>query len=239
MKEDISMEKLYKLDDILQVIQQKTNDNLRFGLLVPWANITMESEIPKFYSNKIYWHIARLVPYSNSTAIDDDFLMGMIEAVPNATKCLEKIDLKAFGFGCTSASFLFRHLLHKQINNIPILSAFDAICKVLSILNRKSITLITPYRESVTQKEVIEFTKNGFEVLNSVSLGYNDNIGLIEASEVINASQNRISLKSEAIVISCTALHSIEIIKQFENEYSIPVISSNSAIAMALPLIFS
>ena len=40
------------------------------GVLVPWANTVVESELPRFGLTHIVWHYARLVPDNQGTVLD-------------------------------------------------------------------------------------------------------------------------------------------------------------------------
>src|ERR1043166_4502613 len=64
------------------------------GVLIPWANVAVERELTALGLKNLYWHYARLVPASNTTALDDDFLSGLINSVPGAMFQLSQLRLE-------------------------------------------------------------------------------------------------------------------------------------------------
>src|SRR5687768_18335226 len=63
----------------------------RSGVLVPWANVAVETELPCLGQEAVVWHYARLAPANGSTALDDDFLEGLLGAVPGALHQLSRL----------------------------------------------------------------------------------------------------------------------------------------------------
>jgi maleate isomerase len=229
---------LIPLRQLANKLSEQLSFKRHFGALVPWANIAMESELPYILPRQVVWHFSRLVPPSHTTAIDDDFLNGMIQAIPEATRQLKHIPLDVVAFGCTSASFSYPEKMtlfsgEKLGTMIPIISAFQAILKVLSYYGAERIILFTPYEEHITQLEVQAFADHGIEVLKSVSLGYSDNIGSIQSKQIMGALPSEWSGMADAIVLSCTALHTLTAIDELEKRFGVPTISSNSALALA------
>ncbi|WP_194830564.1 aspartate/glutamate racemase family protein [Laceyella tengchongensis] len=233
------MEKRFVLlRELADELTEQLGFKRHFGALVPWANIAMESELPYIFPKQVVWHFSRLVPPSRTTAIDDDFLKGMIEAIPEATRQLKHIPLDVVAFGCTSASFSFPDKMaiftgDMLETKIPIISAFGAILKVLSYYGAKRIILFTPYEEHITQLEAQAFADRGIEVIESVSLGYSDNIGSIKSDQIMGALPSQWSGMADAIVLSCTALHTLTAIAELERKFGIPIVSSNTALALA------
>ena len=77
------------------------------GVLVPWANSVVEAELPRWAGTSVTWHYARLVPPSLGTALDEDFLAGLLAAVPAALGQLAALPLQRVYLACTSAAFVF------------------------------------------------------------------------------------------------------------------------------------
>jgi maleate isomerase len=232
------MVEYWNLKSLTNYLSTKLDKPLRFGALVPWANIAMEAELPYLIPHKVTWHFARLVPPSLTTPISDNFLKGMIDAIPTALQSLSHIPLHGVAFGCTSASFSYETSInqYQDESSCLFLSAFDAICYMLKFLDIQRLVLITPYEESITRKEIQALSKRGFQLINDCSLGLKDNIGAVKTAEIIQVCERNVSDDCEAVLISCTALHTLEAIYVLEEKISKPVISSNIALALALVL---
>jgi maleate isomerase len=237
------MDRPWRLREVADDLTQQMQQTVHVGALVPWANLAMEAELPFIFPGRMVWHFARLVPPSQTTEIDTDFLQGMIEAIPPATFAFSRLPLDVLVFGCTSASFSYSELVAGRLQAAsttrPFLTAFTAIEHVLHYFDARRIVLLTPYEGTITQAEVQAFTESGIEVLGASALGYRDGIGDIETDALLAAYRSCRVPEAQAIVISCTALHTLEAIRLLEAQAGVPVISSNTALALASALLYT
>jgi maleate isomerase len=228
----------------LRDLTQNLNETIHLGMLVPWANQAMEAELPVLFPRRVIWHVARLVPPNATTALDDEFLTGMIRSVPQAVFQLRNLPLRALAFGCTSASSAFPDevttvlkTLQTGQRSIPFLTAFSALCLLLTACHAERIVLITPYEHELTLREAHAFEYQGITVQAAISLGYRDEIGTISTQQLLEACASSSLAGAEALVLSCTALHTLEVIPLLEERYRLPVLSSNTALALASILV--
>ena len=231
---------------LLEVIHELTeriplSRPIHLGLLVPWANQTMEAEMPLLLPRRLICHVSRLVPASHTTTLDQAFLSGMIEAIPQATMQLSHLPLDFLAFGCTSASCAFPGGINlartKLQTTLPFITAFSAICSTLTYYQAQRIMLITPYEHAITEQEVQALHGCGITVVDAVSLGYRDGISDIHDQQILDACRQCIPQEVDAIVLSCTALPTLEVIPLLEDRYHLPVISSNTALVLVTALL--
>ena len=222
----------------LRRLSARGRGRVRFGLLVPWANSAVEDELPRFLKADAGWHVARLVPATRSTALDDRFLDGLIDAVPAAIGQLARLDLSGIGLACTSAGFHDAARLRRRVRqtsaSVEVISAFDAICRSLRRLAARSIMLVTPYTEVVTAREAQALCREGFEVVGSAALGRTDGFSEIDPGELVRA-RYALAGAADVTVVSCTALRTVEAIDRLEGD-GVGTLSSNSCLAAALAL---
>jgi len=64
------MVKRWKLRELSSDLAERIRTPAHFGVLVPWANMAMEAELPCIFPRQVVWHFARLVLPSRTTAID-------------------------------------------------------------------------------------------------------------------------------------------------------------------------
>ena len=234
------MDASWTLKSLSSFLDSTLASRAHFGVLVPWANYAIESELPYIMPQNVTWHFARLVPATNSTELDQSFLQAMVDATRDSVFSLSKLNLSGIAFGCTSAGFSYPGQLSRMFGTAneetPVLTAFEAIVDVLAYVGAARITLITPYEEWLTEIEVAAFAKAGIDIATCKSLGYKDRIDSITADEIVRAYQGCRNSKPDAVVLSCTAMHTLEAIYQIENATSIPVISSNTAMCIGLAL---
>jgi maleate cis-trans isomerase len=162
---------------------------------------------------------------------------------PQATFALSRLPLDVLAFGCTSASFSFSERANSHLQaalpTVPFLTAFSAIKHILCYFGAQRMLLLTPYEEAIMQAEVQAFTESGIEVLSASALGYRDGIGDIQTDTLLAAYRACHAPGAQAIVISCTALHTLEAIRLLEEQAEVLVISSNTALALASALLYT
>ena len=207
------------------------------GVLVPWANTIVETELPRMGLADVVWHYARLVPDQDTTALDDSFLAGLVHATPAALHQLSQLPLSAIAVACTSAGFSFGDGITAAATTAepPLFTAFDALVAVLHRLNASRVVLLTPYPAALTEREVQAFGPAGIEVLADGSLGLRDGFAEVDDGAIgkLLATVDPSAVgAAEAIVLSCTAWPTLAAVCELEGRLGRPVISSNIAMAL-------
>lgn len=210
------------------------------GALVPWANMVVETELHRVTADRVAWHYARLVPPSRTTGLDDQFLAGLLSAVPGALGQLAALPLTRVYLACTSAAFMYPELAGQAGSSVPadgpqLMSAFGALTALLSELPAASIALLTPYPPDVTDAEAAMFAAEGLTVTARACLGLKDGYGSVTHRQIMALLRN-IDLASvgeaDAIVLSCTGWPTLDLIPELRRLLGRPVISSNMAIGL-------
>ncbi|MGP3961725.1 aspartate/glutamate racemase family protein [Nonomuraea sp. 3N208] len=207
------------------------------GVLVPWANAVVETELPEWGRGRTVWHYARLVPAHGGTALDDDFLSGLIEAVPGALHQLSRLPLGRVYLACTSAAFTQLDRFTEVATGSPVrvVSAFEAILAQLRSHGARKIALVTPYPDEITEVEVIQFAEQGVIVTGSASLGQADGyaeVTLNQQAALVDQLRKEAVQQADTIVLSCTGWPTRVAIKMLRRRLGRPVTSSNKAIAL-------
>jgi maleate isomerase len=207
------------------------------GVLVPWANTVVEDELHRISGNPVIWHYARLVPQSRTTALDAQFLGGLVDAVPAALAQLSPLPLRCVYLACTSAAFMYPDAIWtaRRQAPVPLLSAFDAITTTLARLAATRIVLLTPYPDNVTEAEAEMFARRGITVTGFASLGLDDGYDTVPPEQVrklITDVSHAAMGEAEAIVLSCTGWPTLDLIPDLQHDLGKPVLSSNLAIGL-------
>ncbi|WP_194891331.1 maleate cis-trans isomerase family protein [Catenulispora pinisilvae] len=200
------------------------------GVLVPWANTVVETELPQLAADRLVFHYARLVPASRSTALDDPFLDGLREAVPAALVSLSRIRLAGTVLACTSAGFTAKD------TTAEVTSAFTAILHALEQLKVRRIALAAPYPHTTAVAEASAFGSVGVTVTGLASLGQADDYDQIApdtSRDLIGRLSGEELADASALVLSCTNWPTLHLIADLEAALGMPVISSNLALAIA------
>lgn len=200
---------------------------IHVGVLVPWANMVVETELPRLGLERMIFHYARLVPPNRCTALDDTFLGGLMAAVPDALAQLEQLPLAAVLVACTSAGFAI-----PDVGPIGVTTAFDALVATLTRQGAERIVLVTPYPSAVTDREVEAFADRGIGVTATASLGRDDEYATVTADEIrsLVARLGAAALiTADVLVLSCTGWHTLGLVPELEATTGLPVLSSNLA----------
>lgn len=200
------------------------------GVLLPWANVAVETELPRFGLRHVVFHYARLVPVGRRTAVDDAFWDGLREAAAPAVESLSHLPLDGVLLACTSAGFT---------SDMPIpngvLTTFDALLESLRLLGAKRVALGTPYPKEVTQAEADALGRAGMEVTGWAALDMVDGYPGVTGAQVRSVVQAIPSdgLKAaQAVVLSCTGWHTQDLLGELQAVLGKPVVSSNLAMAL-------
>ncbi|MEV3853113.1 hypothetical protein AB0J38_02180 [Streptomyces sp. NPDC050095] len=203
---------------------------VRVGVLVPWANVAVEGELPLLDLTRSAFHYARLVPASRTTAVDEAFLVGLRRAAGIAVDSLRHVPLDGTVMACTSAGFTAGPALPPGI-----ISAFDALVGSLRALGARHIVLAAPYPDEVTYDEVVALEEAGLSVLAHISLGLDDgypDIPVTQVEDLVHRLPTEAVHAADAVVLSCTGWHTLAYVRRLEQELGKPVVSSNLAMAL-------
>ena len=205
------------------------------GVLVPWANLVVEAELPQWAGRQVAWHYARLVPPSGGTALDQDFLAGLLMAVPAALGQLAALPLERVYLACTSAAFMLPSRAKAAVAGagVPVVTAFDAIIAALRQRQAGRIVLLTPYPERVCEAEAGMFRDHGITVTGRATLNLTDGYSAIEPGQIWDLAR-QVSMQAveqaQVIVLSCTGWPTLGLEKMLAPELGKEVLSSNRAI---------
>jgi maleate isomerase len=202
----------------------------RVGLLLPWANVAVETELPRLGLANTTFHSARLVPASKNTAIGGDFWDELSTAAADAVDSLSRIPLDGVLLACTSAGFA-----GSSSPPSGVTTAFDTLVDALLASNLTQVVLATPYPASITHAENAALARSGVTVLAEASLGLVDGYPDVTADQVhdlIDQLPRSAMRAADAVVLSCTGWHTLSVIPGLEHRLGRPVLSSNLAMGL-------
>lgn len=217
----------------LALLRQRDHEavrTIRLGVLVPWANTQVETELPRLHLRHCVFHHARVVPASRTTALDATFLHDLHAAASQAADSLSRIQLDSTVLACTSAGFT------TTTRQLPgIITAYDALRATLQNMRCLRVALATPYPTSITDAEVAALQRDGFTVTGQASLDLADGYPDISADvigELVARLGTQALAQADALVLSCTGWPTLDSLRHLEHQHGLPVLSSNLAIAM-------
>lgn len=212
----------------------------RIGVLVPFTNVNMESDLAMMRPDGVSFHFTRMGGYEVDEIPDAEQMAGLGEAPldePLALLSGARPDLVMYG--CTSATLshgtAFDRDLGQKINQLSgasTVTAAGALVFALNALGAKSIGFATPYTADINEAAIEFLTASGFDVVSTAAveedLG-NYGQGELSPRQVLELGLRANSDAAEAIVLSCTEMRSVEIISELEQALGKPVVTSNQA----------
>jgi arylmalonate decarboxylase len=166
-------------------------------------------------------------------------LEGYDEAIPRvlpAAEALAKQGAQVISVFGSSLTFYkgakFNEELVQKVTKLtgrPATTQSNGLVDGLKVANAKRVALATAYTDIVTERLKIFLQEYGFEVTSAKGLGY-ERIPEGAATQDIlfklgkEAYAN--SKKADALVMSCGALRTLDLIVPLENEIKVPVVSS-------------
>ncbi|HIC99276.1 MAG TPA: maleate cis-trans isomerase [Pyrodictiaceae archaeon] len=207
----------------------------RIGIIIPSSNTTMETEFWRLLFNyNITVHSSRL--YLES--VDVASLLKMVEKVEEAAKLLATADVDVVVFGCTTGSLVggleYDKVIEERIRSVvhkPVVVTARAVVEAFRTLGVKRVAVGTPYIDSLNILEKRFLEANGLEVVDIKGLGIRDNrvIGRLDPGQVYRLAKSLKTSLADAIFLSCTNMPTVDVIDLLEEEFGIPVVSSNTA----------
>jgi arylmalonate decarboxylase len=161
------------------------------------------------------------------------------EAIPRAVpaaEALAKQGAKAISVFGSSLTFYkgakFNEELTKQVTKatgVPATTQSNGLVDGLKVANAKRVAVATAYTDTVTERLKVFLEEHGFQVTFAKGLGYEripegaatDQILFKLGTETYSNSKN-----ADALVISCGALRTLDLIVPLEKEIKVPVVSS-------------
>jgi maleate isomerase len=210
------------------------------GLVVPASNTTMESELYRMMPEGISLHTARVL----LTEGNEEGLIKMNEYAVRAVKEVATADVDIIVYGCTSGSFmkgeefnqsLSRHL--SENSGVRVITTATAVRNGLSALGLKSVCLVTPYPENRNVWAKTWLSSLGVTVVETIRLLPSNESQTVTNAEICRLLPELVYAgikvcrfaKVDGLLLSCTNLRTIEIIEILEEDFGIPVITSNQA----------
>jgi maleate isomerase len=211
----------------------------RLGVLVPSGNIVTEPEFSMVVPEGVSCHFHRYKfggDVRNEDGLKDVFRAA--DYIIEATKLIADAKPCVVAMTGTGTSFIggYQYDLEliekmKSVNaNIPATTTSTSVIDAFQCMGIKKVSIAMPYLEEVARVAVKFVEDNGIMVQKAEWM----NLG---GFEIHRASKEKLwhlakavdTPESEALFISCTSLHTFELIERLETDLGKPVITSNQA----------
>ena len=174
------------------------------------------------------------------TADSEENLIGLSTQAPDAARLLAHAKMNVIGYGCTASGFLHTpaedQALATRISaetGIPCATSSRAIVNGLRALGTKKLSLASPYAPWLNERLKQYLTADGFEVLAMQGLSTEAH-STITRERILALVDEVVRPDTQAIFISCSNFRTLDIIASVEQQYGLPVVTSNAAMMWAM-----
>ena len=212
----------------------------RFGILVPFTNTNLEPDMALLRPEGVSMHFARMGGYDQNE-IPDAKQMHVLGAanLDEPLRLLQGVQPDVILYGCTSATLThglsFDRELAERIeteNGAHTITAAGALVNALKFLGVSRISFASPYVREINDMAIDFLKEAGFSTVHCSEVSTRlDNYGQGELlpEKVYNLGLKADHKDSQAVILSCTDMRSVEVISKLEEMLDKPVISSNQA----------
>lgn len=203
------------------------------GMIFPPANYPVPPEATRLYPSGVRF-LAEGVGLQKMTA--DEYDRVFVRILPAAER-LAKQGANAISVMGTSLTFYkgaeYEHQLKVNVTKatgLPSTTMSTGIVEGLKAVNARKVAVATAYDEDVSHRLKVFLEESGFTVLSVKGLGivrFEDRAP-VTPDELLNfsASVYEGARKADALVISCGALKTLDLIVPLESRCKVPVVSS-------------
>lgn len=206
----------------------------RIGLIIPSSNRLSEPQFRRYTPPAVETHVTRL----RMTGPHHAPLADLLPRIEEAAQALRDADCDIVVFHCTASSMeagleAERRVvdLIQQATGRPACTTATAILAAFQALGARKVVLMTPYSQEANAHEIAFLGEAGLEVVRdrALALGGSDAyVSALPALWLRTAEEER-DPRAEAYFLSCTNIHSLEIIQELEARLGRPVVASNQA----------
>ena len=218
-------------------------DRFKVGLIVPSSNSVMEVDFYKNLPPKSTLHVGRM--YLKDTTVKGEEEMLDVH-FPKALYDLSTVKPRIIVFGCTSAGALrgnaYDEALCKKIEEVGAcvsVSVIASVRKKIAEKKLKKIGVLTPYIAELNKRIKSSLEADGVLVnfIDGMNIDYNHAIGMVSPQEIIDYVKKTYKEQDEKVdglFLSCTNFRAMEVYEELEQEFGIPVFTSNQVAVEAV-----
>lgn len=203
----------------------------RIGVLIPSGNITAEPQLHTMLPPGVSIHTTRL----KLTGSSPRQLLSMIENVEEAALLLADLRPDLIVFHCTAVSTWSPEMdadICQRIENVTGIKAITTASALINAFRRLHVqrtVLVTPYTDTINQREVAFLEHYGIHTSKVVGLGIDHPVDMhaVEPSVWERLVLENQCSDAQAYFVSCTAVRSLEVIQSLEDSIGLPVLTSN------------
>lgn len=206
----------------------------RLGLIIPSSNRLSEPQFRRYAPPGVETHVTRLRMTGPHRLPPADLLPRIAEAA----QALGDAQCDIVVFHCTASSMEAGLVAERRVVDLirqatgrRACTTATAVLAALEALDARRLVLVTPYTQQANDHEIAFLAEAGLEVLRDRALALGGSDAYIAAAPALwlQATEEERDSRAEAYFLSCTNIHSLEVIPELEARLDRPVLASNQA----------
>ena len=202
------------------------------GLIFPPANYPMPPDVKRLFPSGIEF-------IGNGLGFNGMTIESYDEAIPRALPRAQELAhqganlISVFGSSITfyKGAQFNKELCDKvtALTGLPATTQSNGLIDGLKHVNARRVAVATAYTDVVTERLKIFLGEHGFEVASTKGLGYEripEGAANEDALHGLGVDAYKLAGKADALVMSCGALRTLDLIVPLEKKVSVPVVSS-------------
>ncbi|MCA1645403.1 MAG: hypothetical protein LC797_08025 [Chloroflexi bacterium] len=207
----------------------------RVGLIIPSSNRLTEPHMHRYAPAGVEVHVTRL----RMTGANHVPLEALLPRVREATLALADARCDVIVFHCTASSMEAgmqgEHQVLAAMRGATaghVATTASATLAALHAVDVTRVVLISPYVATTHQHELEFLTEAGLRVVGGRALGLagGDEYLTVPPAEWLRIGQAEVRPEAQGVFLSCTNIHSPEVVEPLEMLIDRPVITSNQAV---------
>lgn len=208
----------------------------KLGVMVTSSDPTTEVEYSRHLPDGVALHAARML--LEDGVVTPESLDRMADDAERCARLLKTTDVDVIAYACTTGSLLNGIGYEKDIErriaeiaDVPAVATAASIQRAFDALDAESLTIATPYTETLDERERSFLEDAGYDVVDIQGLGLDTDAKIgRQPPEAAYAQAKAVDQpEADAVFISCTGSRTFEIIEQLERDLGKPVVTSNQA----------
>ena len=206
----------------------------RIGLIIPSSNRLTEPHFNRYAPEGVQTNVTRL----RMTGPHRVPVLDLLPKIAEAGEMLADARCDVIVFHCTASSTeAGRDAEARVVETIrsatgaQATTTGSALLEALGALGARRLVALSPYMEEASAREIVFLEEAGLEVIRDRSLNLNgsDEYLLVTPAYWLRLIEEESDPSADAYLLSCTNIHSLDIIEAAERSTGKPVVASNQA----------